>query len=53
MLLATKSMELASSAGIGINSFGELLIGCISCSKWGRPGDRHLVIKSRRTTLLR
>ena len=37
MLLATKSMELASSAGIEINSFGELLIGWISCSKWGKP----------------
>ena len=44
-LLATKSMELASSAGIEIDYFGELLIGCISCSKWGRPGGRHRVME--------
>ena len=43
--IAAKSMELASSAGIEIDYFGELLIGCISCSKWGRPGGRHRVME--------
>ena len=29
----------------------ELCLHCISCSKWGRPGDRHLVMELQKDDL--
>jgi hypothetical protein len=26
---------------IKIDYYGELLIGCIDCNPWGRPGDKN------------
>ena len=28
-----------------IDYYGELLIGCIDCNRWGKPGDEHLVME--------
>ena len=28
-----------------IHYYGERLIGCINCNRWGRPGDKPLVME--------
>jgi len=28
-----------------IDHYGELLIGCIECNRWGRPGDAKLIME--------
>ena len=28
-----------------INYYGEELIGCIDCNRWGRPGDKKLIME--------
>ena len=28
-----------------IDYYGEMLIGCIDCNRWGRPGDKTLVME--------
>src|SRR5262245_56959987 len=30
---------------IKIDYYGEALIGCIDCNRWGRPGDKTLVLE--------
>jgi hypothetical protein len=30
---------------IKIDCYGELLVGCIECNRWGRPGDKTLVME--------
>ena len=30
---------------IKIDYYGELLVGCIECNRWGRPGDKTLVME--------
>ena len=30
---------------IEIDRYGERWIGCINCNKWGRPGDKNLVME--------
>src|SRR4029079_18873853 len=30
---------------ISIDYYGELLVGCIACNRWGRPGDKTLVME--------
>jgi hypothetical protein len=30
---------------IKIDYYGEPLIGCIDCNRWGRPGDKKLVME--------
>jgi hypothetical protein len=30
---------------IKIDYYGEPLIGCIDCNRWGRPGDKTLVME--------
>jgi hypothetical protein len=30
---------------IEIDYYGERLIGCINCNRWGRPGDKTLVME--------
>jgi hypothetical protein len=30
---------------ISIDYYGELLVGCIECNRWGRPGDKTLVME--------
>ena len=30
---------------IEIDYYGELLIGCIDCNRWGRPGDKTLIME--------
>jgi hypothetical protein len=30
---------------IEIDHYGELLVGCIECNRWGRPGDTTLVME--------
>jgi len=30
---------------IQIDRYGERWIGCIHCNKWGKPGDRNLVMQ--------
>ena len=27
-----------------IDYYGELLVGCIECNRWGKPGDENLVM---------
>jgi ribosomal protein L37AE/L43A len=28
-----------------IDRYGETLIGCVHCNRWGHPGDKHLVME--------
>jgi hypothetical protein len=28
-----------------IDYYGELLIGCITCNRWGKPDDENLVME--------
>ena len=28
-----------------INHYGEVLIGCVYCNSWGRPGDENLIME--------
>ena len=28
-----------------IDHYGEVLVGCIDCNRWGRPGDDKLVME--------
>jgi hypothetical protein len=28
-----------------IDYYGEVLIGCINCNRWGRPGDKRLIME--------
>ena len=28
-----------------IDYYGELLVGCIDCNRWGKPGDKKLVME--------
>jgi hypothetical protein len=30
---------------IEIDYYGEPLIGCIDCNRWGKPGDKRLVME--------
>jgi len=30
---------------IEIDHYGERLIGCVECNRWGRPGDMRLVME--------
>ena len=30
---------------IKIDYYGDLLVGCIECNRWGRPGDKTLVME--------
>jgi hypothetical protein len=30
---------------VEIDNYGERLIGCIDCNRWGRPGDKTLVME--------
>ena len=41
MAISTFSLA-ASSPLIEIDHYGERLIGCIECNRWGRPGDATL-----------
>ena len=38
---------------MSIDYYGEMLIGCIDCNRWGRPDDKDLVMQLRKTTLTR
>lgn len=29
-----------------IDYYGELLVGCVDCNRWGRPGDEKLVMET-------
>jgi hypothetical protein len=31
--------------------YGEVLIGCINCNRWGRPGDKRLIMELMETDL--
>jgi len=28
-----------------IDHYGELLVGCINCNRWARPGDAKLIME--------
>ena len=28
-----------------IDYYGELLVGCMDCNRWGKPGDKKLVME--------
>jgi hypothetical protein len=28
-----------------IDHYGEVLVGCIDCNRWGRPGDKTLIME--------
>jgi hypothetical protein len=30
---------------MSIDYYGEMLIGCINCNRWGRPDDKRLVME--------
>jgi len=36
---------------IEIDHYGERLIGCIECNRWGRPGDKQLVMELKEDDL--
>jgi hypothetical protein len=28
-----------------IDYYGEVLVGCLKCNRWGRPGDKTLIME--------
>jgi hypothetical protein len=28
-----------------IDYYGEVLVGCVNCNRWGKPGDKRLVMQ--------
>jgi hypothetical protein len=30
---------------IKIDYYGDVLVGCLECNRWGRPGDKRLVME--------
>jgi hypothetical protein len=28
-----------------IDYYGEVLVGCVACNRWGKPGDENLVME--------
>jgi hypothetical protein len=28
-----------------IDCYGEILVGCVDCNRWGRPGDKTLAME--------
>jgi hypothetical protein len=28
-----------------IDYYGEVLVGCVACNRWGKPGDEKLVME--------
>jgi hypothetical protein len=36
-----------------IDFYGELLVGCMDCNRWGKSGDKKLVWNCRKMTLRR
>jgi hypothetical protein len=36
---------------IEIDHYGERLIGCIECNRWGHPGDKQLVMELKKDDL--
>jgi hypothetical protein len=28
-----------------IHHYGEVLVGCVDCNRWGRPGDKKLIME--------
>jgi hypothetical protein len=30
---------------IEIDYYGEVLVGCVECNRWGKPGDKNLVME--------
>jgi hypothetical protein len=34
-----------------IDRYGEVLIGCLHCNRWGRPGDETLALKMMKDDL--
>ena len=34
-----------------IDRYGEVLIGCIDCNRWGHPGDKSAPLKCSKRTL--
>ena len=28
-----------------IDYYGEVLVGCVACNRWGKPGDENLVLE--------
>jgi hypothetical protein len=28
-----------------IDYYGEVLVGCVACNRWGRPGDKTLIME--------
>ena len=28
-----------------IDHYGEMLVGCIQCNRWGHPGDKKLIME--------
>jgi hypothetical protein len=28
-----------------IDYYGEVLVGCVDCNRWGKPGDENLVMQ--------
>ena len=36
---------------IEIDHYGDRLIGCIECNRWGRPGDERLVMELKEDDL--
>ena len=30
---------------VKVDHYGEVLVGCIECNRWGHPGDKKLVME--------
>ena len=30
---------------VQIDYYGEVLVGCLDCNRWGKPDDEHLVME--------
>ena len=30
---------------VQLDYYGEVLVGCINCNRWGKPDDEHLVME--------
>ena len=45
LTLTAMNCPYCQSPLIEIDYYGEPLIGCIDCNRWGKPGDKRLVME--------
>ena len=43
--MSNKVCPICGSPLMKIHHYGEVLVGCVDCNRWGRPGDKKLIME--------